>query len=1627
MKKQGVNSYYGEPSFKWKDVGPTNIKKLCAEWNNPTHISGIEKERRYSNRKFFAIVMALLLLVQMQPFSFVFAEDGSDAPKAETSSTEVEKKSVPAPKAEPKPEPKPEPAAEPEVKEEPAAEPETPEAEVKEEPAAEPETPEAEESTSSDESQADEETQDAADADVAAEEETPTEEEKEEYPAQTLTANAGGVTVTLKAPEGALPEGSKLKAKQVGQKYIDAVESQIGELRDAVAIDVTPVNKDGKEIQPKKTVAVTFSGANLEMESGDEVEVFRVSDDASSVTDMNGSGNANTQSFNTKHFTIYVTGTNPHETHEQNTEAGRYVLEYGESVYLTDDNDSSADNWTASTGASYVELSDRTTTSLTVKNVNSTNNDQVVAIRHGSYSRTYRYFYITAKAKPRTHNVTYDPKGGKIDGSTNPKTVTVDDGTTIQLPAAPTDKDNYTFAGWKTGSQTYDAGADYTVSADVSFDAQWTADKYSISYSYAGGTAPKTANPTEYTVEDNINISNEPSRTGYTFTGWTSNDMSTPITTPTTPVNWSAGSESGNKTFTANWEIVDYDITYDYDDGTAPSTDNPTKYTVADRVEISNEPTKEGYTFKGWTSEDMSTPITTPTTPVNWSAGAESGNKTFTANWETVKYGITYYYDGGTAPQTANPTEYTVEDSVNISNEPTKEDYTFIGWTGSGIDEPRKTISWTAGAEKGPKSYTANWALTEYSITYELDGGDASSAENPEKYTVAYDVEISDEPTKEGYTFKGWTSDDMSTPITTPTTPVNWSAGDERGNKTFTANWEAVEYDIAYNYAGGEEPAEPNPIKYTIEDSIEISKEPTKAGYIFAGWTSFDTHPKIDTPTTPVEWSAGAEYGNKTFTANWKKQVTLTYELNSGTQQATLIPDIRTITLGEGDKIDLATATFTGHQFEEWNTKEDGTGSHHSGGSEYTMPDHDVTLWAQWTEHPITVTYNYNYSGATEPWKKVSAPENDPYYQVVNEKPTRDEYLFVGWSTTKGATKTSEIEYFPGSNLPTAQEDIELYAVWVMEENEAREYTQILKGFGKEVYYTGEEQKIVPKEITAYMGGTAYIGVSSVDNPKSESAGNPDYKYAGYVRVGKKTDGDPAWHNVYAFVKVDSSTEINGTDAGVYNGPMAAPLYAHEEGAEMDGFVQLTTTDSAGNEDFEYIEVTNNQLIIKPVPIVITTNSAKKAHDGKALTAGGEAVIGASDDPAGQTTADLVPGTNPVTLRNGEKVVITIDGSQTDLGSSKNNATVHWNQTSGGAKQQNYTVTKNLGTLTVYDFTAEFYKNTEDDVHGMPSDWEGDIQPPGSRVYTLPTNEPTRAHSKFEGWTTDSEGTGTVYQPGGSYTYPDDETDVKFYAKWSEEVDIVTYDPNGGVFDGKTRPTEIPCAYDESHTIREAATRNYYDFVEWNTKKDGSGDKYSPSATYTIKGDVTFYAQWTPKTYTITYNYDGGVKPAEDNPSSYTVEQGVSITKKPTRKGYTFTGWTGSGITEPQETISWNAGEENGNKEYTANWKADEYTISYSYAGGDAPAKDNPTKYTVNDKVSISNEPTRKGYTFTGWTGSGIDNPQKKISWNAGDETGNKSYTANWTLDQYSISYDYAGGVSPSTPNPTEYTVEDET
>jgi uncharacterized repeat protein (TIGR02543 family) len=142
--------------------------------------------------------------------------------------------------------------------------------------------------------------------------------------------------------------------------------------------------------------------------------------------------------------------------------------------------------------------------------------------------------------------------------------------------------------------------------------------------------------------------------------------------------------------------------------------------------------------------------------------------------------------------------------------------------------------------------------------------------------------------------------------------------------------------------------------------------------------------------------------------------------------------------------------------------------------------------------------------------------------------------------------------------------------------------------------------------------------------------------------------------------------------------------------------------------------------------------------------------------------------------------------------------------------------------------------------------------------------------------------------------------------------------------------------------------------------------------------DITLYAKWTVDVYDITYNLDGGTNdPA--NPSTYTVEDDTITLANPTRSGYTFLGWT------PTDNIP--AGS-TGNKTFTATWSdATVYDITYNLDGGtNDPA--NPSTYTVEDDTITLADPTRSGYTFTGWT------PADNIP--AGS-TGDKTFTASWT------------------------------
>ena len=151
--------------------------------------------------------------------------------------------------------------------------------------------------------------------------------------------------------------------------------------------------------------------------------------------------------------------------------------------------------------------------------------------------------------------------------------------------------------------------------------------------------------------------------------------------------------------------------------------------------------------------------------------------------------------------------------------------------------------------------------------------------------------------------------------------------------------------------------------------------------------------------------------------------------------------------------------------------------------------------------------------------------------------------------------------------------------------------------------------------------------------------------------------------------------------------------------------------------------------------------------------------------------------------------------------------------------------------------------------------------------------------------------------------------------------------------------------------------------------------------------DVTVKAQWKVVNYSITYDLDGGT--VTGNPTSYTVENKITL-NNPTKTGYTFAGWSGTGIsgTEKAVTIK-NA---TGNREYTANWTANQYTITFDTDGGSEIA---PITQDYGTDITAPANPTKEGYTFAGWDENIPANMPAK----------NMTIKAKWAINQYTVTF----------------------
>ena len=232
----------------------------------------------------------------------------------------------------------------------------------------------------------------------------------------------------------------------------------------------------------------------------------------------------------------------------------------------------------------------------------------------------------------------------------------------------------------------------------------------------------------------------------------------------------------------------------------------------------------------------------------------------------------------------------------------------------------------------------------------------------------------------------------------------------------------------------------------------------------------------------------------------------------------------------------------------------------------------------------------------------------------------------------------------------------------------------------------------------------------------------------------------------------------------------------------------------------------------------------------------------------------------------------------------------------------------------------------------------------------------------------------------------------------SDGLKVVTLDLGGGTLGNSSKDIQIIVKNGSDFTApaSDGMTRpdgNTGSYFMW---LDGNGNSYAPGGS--VPADVTeLTVQWTAPTYTVTLNTNGGTINS-GNVTGYTYGVGATLPTADdmTYTGHTFKGWydnenlTGSPVTAI-------GGTEMGNKEYWAKWEINQYTITVKPENGKA---DITITQDYGTAITAPANPTREGYTFTGW--------DKKIPATMPAE--NITITAQWEINQRTIIFDAAGG-----------------
>lgn len=245
---------------------------------------------------------------------------------------------------------------------------------------------------------------------------------------------------------------------------------------------------------------------------------------------------------------------------------------------------------------------------------------------------------------------------------------------------------------------------------------------------------------------------------------------------------------------------------------------------------------------------------------------------------------------------------------------------------------------------------------------------------------------------------------------------------------------------------------------------------------------------------------------------------------------------------------------------------------------------------------------------------------------------------------------------------------------------------------------------------------------------------------------------------------------------------------------------------------------------------------------------------------------------------------------------------------------------------------------------------------------------------------------------------------IKAFTDDCDDIYKVTLDANGG----NVTPSIVKVTYGEMYENLPTPTRDGYDFAGWNTETDGSGTDIEEGDTVEIEDDHTLYAKWTPKTYTLYFNANGGTCATASK--TVTFDAAYDTLPIPTRDGYKFEYWyiLKSGVISVQQKISsTDKYSQIGDLTVYAKWTPLQYTVSFDANGGTCSTENKSV--TFDSTYGTLPTPGRTGYTFAGWY-TAATGGSKVTSGTKMTTAGDHNLYAHWNGASIKVTFNANGG-----------------